>query len=254
VRTGPLDDAQVPEQAHDLIIRLLNKDPSKRMKAQSALEHPYLQLGVELRFGLRSRSALLSHGGDPKTPETPLDMQKFASIRSFRSHSSFMKTILTLVAHQSCMREVEDLRAAFMMLETSGTGSLSKDTIKAGIQESGFEITDKDIDDIFQSLDAHGSGEVKYTEWLAATMRPSIVASQRAVKQLYTFFDIDRNGKVSREELFQVLGDEGVVSDVMKRGDTTGDGELDEYEFEVLMREIANTMDQCVQDMMNPLA
>jgi len=176
--------------------------------------------------------------------EGPLDVQEVARIRSFRSHSSFEKAVLTLVAHQSCTREVEDLRAAFMMLDTSGTGSLSPGEIQAGLHEAGFQITGDDLEEIFQSLDADGSGKVKYTEWLAATMQPSIVTSEKAMKQLYKFFDIDGTGKVSRQELFQVLGDDDMVSSIMKRGDKSGDGILDEAEFKGLVQEITKTMEQ----------
>lgn len=83
---------------------------------------------------------------------------------------------------------------------------------------------------------------MNYTEWLAATMMPSSIASERAIKQVFRFFDIDNSGTISREELRQVLGDDSAVNKVLSRGDTSGDGLLSEKEFTALMLDVATNM------------
>jgi len=249
VREQPLKEAQVAPAAVDLIKQLLVKDPDKRMDAKSALNHEWLKpRGGRAMSTWRSQSILARKGYTSRKPDGkddsgPLDTKTVSRLRSFGTCSRFEKALLTLVAHQSTSREVEDMRSAFMHLDKDGAGSLSKHEIKQGLKDCGHAFANEDFDSIFDSLDADGSGKVHYTEWLAATMKPSSLASDKAIKAVYNFFDIERNGKVSKEELLQVLGCDKDVRDVMDKGDLAGDGYLTEEEFKVLMRDIARKLD-----------
>merc|ERR1712194_590726 len=87
--------------------------------------------------------------------------------------TAFEKAVLTLVAHHSTSKEVEDLRCAFMDLDTHNTGSLTPDEIENGLRQANHTLSKRDLEDLFKSLDADGTGKIKYTEWLAATLKPS---------------------------------------------------------------------------------
>merc|ERR1711957_427298 len=108
---------------------------------------------------------------------------------------------------------------------------------------SGHKLADSDLDDLFRSLDADGTGKIKYTEWLAATMKPSALSTDKAIMKMFSFFDIEQTGKISRAELKQVLGKDEDVNKVLARGDVSGDGCLDKDEFAALMKEVAKTLE-----------
>jgi len=231
LRTEPMDYANIDKSARDLVTKMLVKKPEGRITAQKALSHPWLSLlekvgGVQQVGDLGNGKAIISR------------------IKSFASHSRFERAVLTLVAHGTTSKEVDDLRETFHKLDTSRTGSLSKDEIRVGLKQCSQKITEVELDQLFIALDANETGRIMYTEWLAATLKPSMVASDSAVKQLYNFFDLEKNGKVTRGELLRVLGDEASVNEVLARGDVAGDDCLSESEFKALIHSIAESIEK----------
>lgn len=243
IRMQPLEDAKVPAPCKDIILKLLVKNPDARLTAQDALQHPWVVSKTKKVHSWHSKSTLAGSGPEKAGGKVALDAGRMKSIKSFQSASAFEKALLTLTAHHSQSKEVDDLRSAFIELDTHGTGSLTRDEIEAGLKSSGQKLNEKDLDDLFKSLDADGTGKIKYTEWLAATMKPASLSSDKAIKKLFTFFDIEQTGKISRDELLQVLGKDVEVSKVLARGDKKGDGCLDEEEFAMLMRDIAKNLE-----------
>ena len=67
----------------------------------------------------------------------------------------------------------------------------------------GHNVAESELNEIFNALDADGTGKVHYTEWLAATMRPSTLATDKAIKQVFHYLDIDQTGKIKPHELFR---------------------------------------------------
>eukprot|EP00931_Biecheleriopsis_adriatica_P079081 TRINITY_DN5249_c0_g1_i1.p1 TRINITY_DN5249_c0_g1~~TRINITY_DN5249_c0_g1_i1.p1 ORF type:complete len:499 (-),score=107.44 TRINITY_DN5249_c0_g1_i1:8-1504(-) len=247
IRERPLKEHEVDSTAVALVRGLLEKDPNKRMDARNALNSKWLQSAQDNRTRKNSGSfsssvsAMLGMSGGAGTGMNKGTLKRLAS---FRHYSKFERAVLTLVAHQSQEQHVADLRQAFHELDTSRTGSLSKDEIRAGIKGCGFKIEEEDINEIFDALDADSTGKVHYTEWLAATMKPSELASDRAIKQVYHYLDLDRTGAISPEELQRVLGCSDAVKSVLKQGDTRGDNQLSQAELGALMRNIAESLEK----------
>merc|ERR1712107_242922 len=108
----------------------------------------------------------------------------------------FQNAILTFIARQTREHEVDNLRQAFESLDQNGEGMLTKDKFRHTFTESGLTKSDKEIDEIFDSLDVRGVGRVRYTEWVAATLKPDIICSERALKGAFEFFDQDGSGTI----------------------------------------------------------
>jgi len=238
IRKKPLRN--VGDDAADLLLKLLVKDQEKRLPACEALNHPWLVgQGLPPKSKSWATESMVS-----KTPSTPMDKERLERLLSFRRCTGFEKAILTLVAHQSATQDVEHLREAFMELDKAGNGTVSKDELREAIRRDcgGHKMAEADLDDLFRSIDSDCTGKIQYTEWLAATLEPSLLASEQAIKQVYDFFDIEQNGVVSAAELKEVLGDDEAASVVMEVGDTDGDGVLSEAEFKKVVQEIARKL------------
>lgn len=254
IRKTPMEDADAPLEARDLILKLLVKDQDHRIEAKDALQHPWFQtdkIASARRFSWKSKSTVAQQNlslvptawmRKSSPADNPLSHHRLHRLKSFRSYSAFEKAILTIVAHQSHDKDVEELRQSFMALDTSGTGSLSLDEVRQGIKEAGLNVSNQECQDIFESLDMDGTGKIHYTEWLAATVKPATVSSERAIKQVFEHFDIEQNGVVSREELLHVIGDTELVDSVFAEADLHGTGKLSEAKFTVFVNNIARKL------------
>merc|ERR1712032_1046313 len=157
----------------------------------------------------------------------------------FRAMDLFERAICTLVAHYSREKEVEGLREKFRVLDVSGNGSLEKEEVQDAFTSAGFEFSKQELEDIFQALDADGSGRVYYTEWLAATLKPSNIKAEDVVKELFNFFDFDQSGSVSRDEISALLGDD-VAQNMMNSMDWCGYKDFAWEEFRDMVFRIAD--------------
>jgi len=162
----------------------------------------------------------------------------------FGTLSLFEKVILTISAHEALSQEVESLTTKFMELDKAGNGSLTRDEVKAGLEAAGQQMTDSHLDAVFESVDANGSGQIQYTEWLAATMQPSLVRSDDLIKKVFAFLDLDGKGFIDRDELTKVLGQEDLVVEVLKNFDTSGDGMISLEEFGQVMHKLSRRLSE----------
>lgn len=95
------------------------------------------------------------------------------------------------------------------------------------------------IQEIMNGMDVDKSGSVDYTEFLAATLGRNLYMQEERLHSAFKTFDKDGSGKISIDELRQVIGSENVpaeeVEELIREVDTNNDGEIDFNEFLKLM-------------------
>merc|ERR1711907_367931 len=76
--------------------------------------------------------------------------------------------------------------------------------MREGMMKSNIPIP-QELQEIMEQVDSDGSGEIDYTEFLAATLDRRAYEKGDVCWAAFRVFDLDRNGKITRDELAQVL-------------------------------------------------
>lgn len=93
---------------------------------------------------------------------------------------------------------------------------------------------------MFNKVDADGSGEIEYSEFVVATLNEKNLLSNNKLQTAFKMFDKDGGGTISIDEIKEVLSfgqklDEDVVQQIIKQVDENGDGEISYDEFAQMM-------------------
>lgn len=123
-----------------------------------------------------------------------------------------------------------------MSLDVNGDGSLTISELQESLKgkENGETILQ-----LMKSADTDGSGEINYTEFLAATIDANIFMREDYLRTAFQMFDKDNSGKIDNEEVMNLLTGEDLgnliskdaIGVAMKEIDENGDGEIDFEEF-----------------------
>lgn len=128
-------------------------------------------------------------------------------------------------------------------MDKNGDGKLSKEELKNGYAEVFGEVSDEELEQVIKVADTDQSGYVDYTEFVAATMNTQTLLSKEKLEMCFKMFDQDGSGKISADELKEILGRQKGESDnavemLIQEADSSGDGEIDLKEFKDLMLQL----------------
>lgn len=205
--------AYVSEPAKDLIGKLMEKNPKKRLSAAEALEHEWIQ-------GQQDEAAL--------GPSVLNSMSQFVQMERLKREA------LGYIAKMADASEVQHLVDVFHAHDEGNSGRLSFDVankaLRGGAKELGV--------DLFAELDTDHDGSISLREFVAAAMKRDMFLAEEKLHSAFQHFDVDGDGCLSAADLEHHLGDR--IEDIkamIERLDINGDGKIDRDEFIAMMRE-----------------
>ena len=103
---------------------------------------------------------------------------------------------------QASPDDIRDLKEIFKSLDKNGDGSLTLEELRVGLQgkENGETLLN-----LMKSADTDNSGEINYTEFIAATIDVNIFMRQDYLRTAFEMFDADGSGKIDNEEVKALL-------------------------------------------------
>jgi calcium-dependent protein kinase len=223
------DWRNVSDDAKDLIRMLVKTNPQERLSAEQALQHAWIAQKA------------------PKAASVTLEESLVHRLRAFRAQNKFKKAVLHVIAGQLSSEQIRGLRNIYMSLDANGDGLLTLSELHGGLQQAGLEVGGPDLQELMDSIDADGSGVIDYTEFLAATLEHRQYVQEDVCRNAFSVFDLNSDGKISREELRRVLhsgNDESLarltesksMELVWQEVDSNNDGSIDFEEFLAMMR------------------
>lgn len=218
--------------------------PSMRYSAQQCLDHEFItKLCAE-----------------PELPrELPLLESAINNMIQFQSSQKLAKAALLYMGSKlTTPEETRDLTNIFAKLDLNGDGQLDRDELISGYKElmrlKGVDITKLDeeaieheVDALLASIDFDGNGYLNYSEFVTVCMDRKTLLTKNRLKKAFEMFDVDGSGKISSDELLEVLSLGGLQKAegdaIIRSVDANDDGEIDLDEFEEMLRKLTQLED-----------
>jgi centrin-1 len=138
--------------------------------------------------------------------------------------------------------EIEEIKEAFDLFDTDGSGTIDPRELKAAMQSLGFEAKNATIYQMVSDLDKDGSGAIDFDEFLdMMTARMSDKDTKEDISKVFRLFDDDKTGYISiknlrrvAKELGETMTDEELM-EMIERADSDGDGQVSLEDFYNIM-------------------
>uniref|UniRef100_A0A9I9D7V3 non-specific serine/threonine protein kinase n=1 Tax=Cucumis melo TaxID=3656 RepID=A0A9I9D7V3_CUCME len=244
---------RVSENAKDLVRKMLNPDPKRRLTAQEVLDHPWLQ-------------------NAKKAPNVPLGETVKARLKQFSVMNKLKKRALRVIAEHLSVEEVAGIKEAFDMMDVEKRGKINLEELRSGLQKLGQQIPEADLQILIEAIlkptfskkktkkepqtiryldlwrlscvvaGVQDDGALNYGEFVAVSIHLKRMANDEHLHKAFAFFDQNQSGFIEIEELRAVLLDdeetnsEDVVSAIMHDVDTDKDGRISYEEFAAMMK------------------
>jgi len=217
--------AGVSDLAKDFIRHLLVRDEQRRLSAEEALLHPWLAVNKPLSI------------------EIPLARKSevIFSLQQFSQTNNFVRVISEIAAFNLRSEQIIQMRELFKKIDSNNSGTISIDELKTALFD-GTEFDLKEIQNLFDAINVTHSQEIRYHEFIAATMWNKIHFDEERFREIFDSIDSEHRGYLTKESLQHIVGmdfNEEDIERMIKDADLNGDGRIDFEEFVRLWKENA---------------
>ena len=137
----------------------------------------------------------------------------------------------------------QEIKEAFDLFDTDGSGSIDAKELKVAMRALGFEPKKEEIQKMIQDVDTDGSGQIEWDEFLKMMTTKLLNRDpMEEIKKAFKLFDDDNTGKISFKNLKRVAKELGEkitdeeLQEMIDEADRDGDGEVNEDDFIRIMK------------------
>ena len=196
----------VNESCIDLMKKLLIKDADKRIKAEEVLKHSFFTNGINVGNLLKG-----------KYKENAEMLKKILKRKTFelsnKKHSKFRDVVIAYIALNFSDDSEQKLAKQIFMDMTGGDKHflIKKDTFVQRMAQVCKNLSKKEIEGIFNSIDENETGNIEYEELIRALTDKEKLLSDKNLKEAFSFFDKDNSGSISWNEIAEIVYPEGKI-------------------------------------------
>ena len=112
--------------------------------------------------------------------------------------------------------QIEEIREAFNLFDSDGSGSIDYKELKAAMRALGFDVRKDELQKVIAEIDADGSGEIEFPEFMQMmTGKMGAIDSYEEIMKLFKRFDAKDKGFIDFADVKHIAKELGEnMSDV----------------------------------------
>jgi calcium-dependent protein kinase len=223
------------QYAQDLLEGLLEKDYTKRINAEKALEYDVFKV----------------HNCKEKINQIDQEhINKYIkNIKKYKKHNAFQETAITYLIHNSESEEIWECQKLFNIFDVNNDGRISFSDFFGQMEKLSGETMDKtEAQKLFHIIDTNKSNYIEQEEFVKAGVDKTIFLEEKMLKLAFNFFDITNDGSISFEDIIELFRDstdmdkdkeaKDEYEKIIKSFDKNNDGKLNFEGFSAFMKAV----------------
>ncbi|XP_010541199.1 PREDICTED: calcium-dependent protein kinase 25 isoform X2 [Tarenaya hassleriana] len=136
---------EVSENAKDLIRKMLERNPGRRLTAHQVLSHPWIQ-------------------DEGSTPDRPLDPGILTRLKRFSATDKLKKMGLMIIAESLSKEKIHGLKETFNTIDKDLNGRITYKELKNGLEKFGVNLDHSEIIALMEAIDGKKEEEHIFAE------------------------------------------------------------------------------------------
>ena len=231
---------KISTEAKNLVLKLLQVNPTKRISAQEALDDVWFQKNFSINNPLENNQNSNSYKLFIK------------NITEFCAEQKLQQATLAFLVHNFAPKEeLDELKKIFFAFDKNGDGKLSKEEFVKGLTNNNTNLntilkSDSSIEGLLKNIDSDNNGYIGFEEFLIASINKEKILTEKNLKLAFNVFDRDKSGGISQNELKYILGEHNVNAKehlwqkMIEQIDLNQDGQISYEEFHKMMMDVIN--------------
>ena len=230
---------KISSEAKNLVLKLLQVNPDKRISAKVALEDIWFKKNINVN----------SLENNKKSSNYRLFLK---NITEFCAEQKLQQATLTFLVHNFAPKEeLNELKKIFFAFDKNGDGKISKEEFVTGLSNNNDNLNsllkdDDNIKGLIDNMDQDNNGYIGFEEFLIASINKEKILTEKNLKMAFNVFDRDKSGGISQNELKFILGEynvnakEHLWKKMIEQIDLNQDGQISYEEFHKMMMDVIN--------------
>jgi len=186
--------SNISSEAMDFTKCLLQPDTGRRLSIQKSFEHPWIQKSL-------------------MKPDESVVVSASEALLSFCQRPPMQRVCMSMMAWVLSNEETAAVRDSFLMLDTNHDGVIELEDLE-DLMVHKISVPRDEASDCIRALDSTGSESIHFSDFLAAMLSSRIAMRDDLVAVAFQRFDTECSGKITADNLREVIGDEFGGKDV----------------------------------------